>query len=694
MSRVQLAFDIGGTFTDFVAVDQDTNKVITHKSLTTPSSPATGGLNGVGDLLAANGSPSLSAIMHATTLVTNAVIERKGSKIGLITTEGFRDVLEMRREQRYDVYDLFIELPAPLVPRYLRTEVAERIRASGQVLTPLCEDQVRQAARFLVEEQGVHAIAVVFLHAFRNDSHEIRTREIIRELYPNTYVSISSEVSPEIREYERSSTTVANAYVQGPVEEYLKQLTEGFRGFDYDQDFYIMLSAGGLTNQDTAKRFPVRMMESGPAAGVLAAIYFGAQVGQTNLLSFDLGGTTAKFAIVRDGQPNIVSEFEVARVHRFKNGSGLPLKVPVIDMIEIGAGGGSIARLNELGLLQVGPESAGADPGPACYGQGGTEPTVTDADLLLGYLNPDFFLGGKMRLDAEQSERAFGTHLAEKLGLGAVEAAWGVYEVVNENMAAAARTHMAERGCNPELFAMIAFGGAGPVHAYKLAEALYVRTVILPYGAGVGSAIGLLAAPMSFDLVHSYVTRLDGVDWAELGRIYESMEEQARAILATVQLSGDEIQIELSADVRHAGQFFEFSLPFSHDLLTTKNTDAFAAAFFEKYELLYGHSNRQVPIEIVNWRLRAVGPARTLQLVPSADGERSLETAYKGTRPVWFAETNGFAEVPVYNRLALPPDSVIVGPAILEETESTVVVGPKWDVTVHPTFALVMNRAR
>jgi N-methylhydantoinase A len=694
MSRVQLAFDIGGTFTDFVAVESQTNRVTTHKSLTTPSSPALGGLRGVGELLKESGASGIDAIMHATTLVTNAVIERKGSKIGLITTEGFRDVLEMRREQRYDVYDLFIELPAPLVPRHLRTEVTERIRANGEIIKPLDEDQVRKSARFLVEEQGVQAIAIVFLHSFRDDRHEVRAREVIRELYPDIYVSISSEVSPEIREYERSSTTVANAYVQGPVERYLEQLTEGFRGYDYDKDFYIMLSAGGLTNQETAKRFPVRMMESGPAAGVLAAIYFGAQVGMSNLLSFDLGGTTAKFAIVRDGQPNIVSEFEVARVHRFKGGSGLPLKVPVIDMIEIGAGGGSIAHLNELGLLQVGPESASADPGPACYGQGGTQPTVTDADLMLGYLNPDFFLGGKMRLETEQSRLAFRNHLSEQLGLDEVQSAWGVYEVVNENMAAAARTHMAERGCNPELFAMIAFGGAGPVHAYKLAEALYVRTVICPYGAGVGSAIGLLAAPMSFDLVHSFVTRLDGLDWTELGRIFEGMEQQAREILATVQLSADEIQIEFSADVRHSGQFFEFNLPFSRELLTTKDVDAFATAFFEKYELLYGHTNRQVPIEIVNWRLRAVGPARKLELVPEATEERSLETAYKGTRPVWFAETNGFSEAPVYNRLALPPDSVIVGPAILEETESTVVVGPKWDVTVHPSFALVMNRVR
>jgi N-methylhydantoinase A len=319
---------------------------------------------------------------------------------------------------------------------------------------------------------------------------------------------------------------------------------------------------------------------------------------------------------------------------------------------------------------------------------------VTDADLLLGYLNPDFFLGGKMSLDRPAAERAFETHLTGQLGLDPVQASWGVFEVVNENMAAAARTHMAERGCNPELFAMIAFGGAGPVHAYKLAEALYVRTVICPYGAGVGSAIGLLAAPMSFDLVHSYVTRLDSVDWSELTRIYEAMDQQARDILATVQLTPEEIEIGLSADVRHAGQFFEFNLPFSRELLTSQNTDAFANAFFEKYELLYGHSNPQVPIEIVNWRLRAVGPTRALRLVPDADGERSLEGAYKGTRRVWFAETDGFAEVPVYNRLALPANATISGPVVLEETDSTVIVGPKWDVTVHPTFALVMSRVR
>ncbi len=464
----------------------------------------------------------LGQIIHGTTLVTNALIERKGASTALLASEGFRDSLEIGREHRYDLYDLQLEMPRPLVPRELRFGVPGRTLADGSTLPghDLDEEYVERLARELAAA-GIEAVAIAFLNSFANPELERRAREAVRRAAPDIRVSISSDVAPEIREYERTSTTVANVYVQARVERYLRDLEErlaraGFRGA-----LLMLISSGALATVETAARFPVRLLESGPAGGALAAAAFGAAAGYEDLLSFDMGGTTAKFAVIARGEPLLAHGFEVDRRYRFKKGSGLPINLPVIEMIEIGAGGGSIARIDALGLLKVGPDSAGADPGPACYGRGGERPTVTDADLVLGYLDPGFFLGGAMSLDVEAAREAIRRDVAEPLGLSVEEAAWGIHQIVNEVMAGAARVHTLERGGDPRRLPVFAFGGAGPVHGYRIAAALGSPRLIVPSGAGVMSAIGFLAAPIAFDFTRSFPGRLDALDWARVNGLLD-----------------------------------------------------------------------------------------------------------------------------------------------------------------------------
>ena len=497
--------DIGGTFTDLIVYDERTGALHIGKTLTTPDDPAIAVETGMQETLTLAGEPpaAVGNVIHGTTLVTNALIERKGARTALITTRGFRDAIEIRHEGRYDLYDLFLEMPPPLAPRRLRFEVDERVLADGSVHKPL-DTATIPALIAELRRQGVEAVAVSLLHAYRNPEHERLLGEALAAGAPEIVLSLSSEVVPEIREYERTSTTLANVYVRPLVERYLERLEARLRAQGMtDASLYIMLSSGGTGTVETARRFPIRMIESGPAAGALAAAQYGSLTDRPNLLSFDMGGTTAKACIIDNGEPLVSADFEVARVYRFKRGSGLPVRVPVIEMIEIGAGGGSIARADTLGLLKVGPDSAGAQPGPACYGRGGAAPTVTDADLLLGYLDPAFFLGGKMRLDLAAAERALGA-LGERLGLSATEAAWGVHQVVNENMAGAARIHAVERGKDPRAYPLFAFGGAGPVHAYRVAKILDVPELVIPLGAGVTSALGFLVAPLAFDFVRSF----------------------------------------------------------------------------------------------------------------------------------------------------------------------------------------------
>jgi len=518
---------------------------------------------------------------------------------------------------------------------------------------------------------------------------------MLKKLAPEIRVSLSYEVGPEIREYERASTTIANVYVQPLIERYLRELEGQLKEMGFEARLFIMLSSGGICTVDTACRFPIRLVESGPAAGALAASYYGQLAGYPNLLSFDMGGTTAKACLIDAGQPLTTPDFEVGRIYRFKKGSGLPLKVTVIEMIEVGAGGGSVAWVDRLGLLKVGPHSAGASPGPACYGLGGTEPTVTDADLVLGYLDADFFLGGRMRLDKDAAVRAI-EKLARPLGMDVVEAAWGIHQIVNENMANASRIHAIERGKNPRAYPLFAFGGAGPVHAYRVAQILGVSTVLAPLGAGATSALGLLVAPLAFDFVRSLYGQLDDLDWDHINAILDEMEAEGRALLRSAGVSDAEMSVTRSADMRYSGQGHEINVPLPLGRLGPESREALLSNYEAVYRRLYNRLCSGVPIETLNWRLVVSGPKPPLRLNQAARPS-DVEQALKGHRPVYFPEYGGFRPTPVYDRYALPPGTQLVGPAILEERESTAVIGPGAPFTIDEYLNLavrVENAAR
>ena len=689
----RFGFDIGGTFTDFVLISAQTGNIVSYKTLTTPHNLSQAVMEGWKTLLneCAAGGADVETAIHGTTLITNALIERKGAKTAMITTKGFRDVLEMAKEMRYDIYDLLIVLPEPLVPRQLRLEVDERLNGRGEVVTPLNYSDLEALAVKLVGEK-VEAIAVCFLHSFTNPAHEEQAGQWLREHLPSVSVSLSSEVAPEIREYERMSTTVCNAYVQPLTERYLERLQQELAEAGFAHNLYLMLSSGGITTLETAARFPVRLAESGPAAGVLAAVFYGKMTGEEDLVSFDMGGTTAKMCLIEDGQPAMADTFEIARVHRFKRGSGLPVRVPTIELIEIGAGGGSIARIDELGLLKVGPASAGADPGPACYGQGGDQPTVTDADLLLGYLNPDYFLGGRMALDVEAAERAIGNVIAEPMGLSVTEAAYGIYQVVNENMISATRVHVAERGADPRQLKLIAFGGAGPVHAHQIAQALKMKGYICPASAGVTSALGFLTAPVAFEFARTFIAELTVAMLAELDEVYEALIEEGRATLAAAGVAEATMRFTRQADLRHVGQGHEIVVTLPYERLADVDLDAdLRPRFYERYEEIYGHAHRHLGLEITTCRLTASGPRPRVTVQERQASGGLAADAIKETRPAYFAEHNGFADTPVYDRYRLTAGMRFEGPAIVEERDSTAVIGPHASVSVDRFGNLVVD---
>lgn len=673
---LRVGIDIGGTFTDLVLIDDATGEQAIGKVLTTPGDPSEAVEEGLRGLLEREGvDPSqLKTIVHGTTLVTNALIERRGAPTALLTTEGFRDAVAIGTEHRYDMYDVFLEKPEPLVPRNLRYGIRERTLDDGSVLRELDEGQVRSVAAE-VAERGIGAVAVSFLHGFRNPAHERRAAEILAEEAPGIAVSLSSEVSPEIREYERTSTTIANVYVRPLVERYLNRLEERLRDLGFGGSFYVMLSNGGTASVETACRFPVRLLESGPAAGALAAAFHGNAAGYAEVLSFDMGGTTAKACLIDGGEPLTSTDFEVARVYRFKKGSGLPVKTSVIEMIEIGAGGGSIARVGPLGLPKVGPESAGADPGPACYGRGGEEPTVTDADLLLGYLDPDFFLGGRMGLDYGAAERAL-KKISDALGVEPLEAAWGVHQVVDENMANAARVHTVERGKDPRKYLLLAFGGAGPVHAHRVARALGVPGFVAPIGAGTASAFGFLCAPLSFDLARSLYGRLDRLDWDAVGAALEEMEEEGRELLRASGVADGDVLVRRLGEMRYVGQGHEVGVRLPEGRLGPDDVDGISDGYREEYRRLYGREGPDVPLETITWRVRVSAPRPEIPMHREKGSPRPLGEAQKGKREIYLPEKDGFAAVPVYDRYRLDPGAGFEGPAVVEERESTVIVGP------------------
>ena len=680
LGKYQVGIDIGGTFTDVVILDPGSGRVVVGKRLTSSDSPAQAVIEVMREMLERDdiAAREVGKAIHGTTLVTNLIIERKGATTGLLTTRGFRDALEIGREMRYDIYDIFLELPKPLVRRSRRLEVTERLDNHGQVLIPLAQEEAERAVDQLLA-LGVESAAICLLHAFRNPAHERMLRDLILARRPGFPVSISSEVVGEVREYERTSTTVANAYTMPVVRRYLGELERGVAELGLGGRLYIMLSTGGITTPQTAAEHPIRLLESGPAAGAPAAAWTGKQTGQANVISFDMGGTTAKTCIIENGNPVRVNEFEVSRVYRFKKGSGLPIKIPVIEMIEIGAGGGSIATVGPLGLFKVGPESAGADPGPACYGRGGKDPTVTDADLILGYLNADFFLGGQMKLEPELARTSLANKLAGPLNLTVERAAWGVHEVVNENMANAARIHAVEKGLDPRRFSLVAFGGAGPVHAYQVAQKLRLETVVVPPGAGVCSAFGFLLAPMAFDLSRTYIVRLEELLWERLNSIYTEMEARGRDLLLGAGLAPRDVQFMRSADMRYVGQGFEISVPLPRGEFNPESLEVFRWAFEKEYRSLYQRLCPEIPIECVNWRVTATGPRPEIGEAKWWSPGMSLTEALKGKRRAYLPAAGAYAEVPVYDRYLLPVGAEIDGPAIIEERESTLVInGPGW----------------
>jgi len=689
----RVGVDIGGTFTDIFLLSGDGSEIAIEKVLTTPRDPAAAVVNGLRALFAERGiAPQrVTSLVHGTTLITNAIIERKGATTGLITTKGFRDALEIGRERRYDIYDISLENPAPLVPRFLRREVNERLDNTGHVMTPLDLQEALSVIRGLVDD-GVDALAVCLLHSFRNPAHELLIKRLAAEHFPHIFCSLSCEVMPEIREYERTSTTVANVYVKPLAQQYLNKLNADLRAFGLPRDIFIMLSNGGITSCGVAGEYPIRLIESGPAAGALAAVFYSAHRQLDRVISFDMGGTTAKICLIDYGKPLLTTDFEAARVYRFKKGSGLPLKVPVIEMIEIGAGGGSIARVDTMGLLKVGPDSAGAEPGPVCYDRGGAEPTVTDADLVLGYLSPEYFLGGRMRLNLEKAKQAIEEKIANPLKVDLLRAAWGIHQVVNENMANAARIHLVEKGRDPRDYSLIAFGGAGPVHAYRVAERLKLKTLVCPLAAGVTSAFGMLTAPLAFDFVQSYVTALSDVDFDVLDRLYADLEARGRELLTAAGVEGT-ISLSRSADMRYLHQGFEIRVPLPSGRLTAESLPALRSAFTTEYERLYKRLNPGVEVEVVNWRLIASGPKPQIVLPSPSTDNKSLEGARKGERHIYLPEHHEYAPASVYDRYLLPVGIPFAGPAVVEERECTVVIGARAQAEIDEEQNLVITLA-
>jgi N-methylhydantoinase A len=681
---LSLGIDIGGTFTDVVIHDPRDGRAVIWKESTTPDDPSRGAMEGTRRVLEKAGAKpeQIGRVVHATTLFTNALIERKGAKTGLLTTAGFRDVLEIGRERKYELYDLFIEMPKPIVPRPWRREAMERLAADGSVEKKLDIDAALKEVGELVE-QGVESLAICFLHSYANPSHERAIGAAVAERFQNLSLSLSSEVAPEIREYLRASTTVANAYIRPLAEIYLERLENALRGEGIPGGLFLMLSNGGLTHVSEAKRVPVQLLESGPAAGALAGAWFGRNAGLERVLAFDMGGTTAKLALVDDGEPLVAYGFEAAREKRFLRGSGLPMQIATVELIEIGAGGGSIAHKSDLGTLNVGPESSGAQPGPACYGRGGTNATVTDADLTLGYLNADFFLGGAMKIDKEATDKAFGA-LAGALKVEPGRAAFGVHDVVNENMAGAARVAIAERGRVPSEYALLATGGAGPVHAWHVARKLGVKRVVCPPGAGAGSTIGMLMAPARVDRVQSFTPALAGADMKSVEKVFAELEKESLDVLRLTGADIDGRTVKRLADMRYIGQGSEITVTMPSPL-----TEAGVRAEYEAaYKTLFARVPPGAAIQFVALRLSVTAP------MPGTGGKLELTRhagadAQKGTRPVFFPDEGKTVQTRVWDRYALKAGVSIDGPAVFEEDESTFIVGPNATARLLPDGSIL-----
>ncbi|HEV8319427.1 MAG TPA: hydantoinase/oxoprolinase family protein [Vicinamibacterales bacterium] len=671
------AVDVGGTFTDIAAWDAGTGSLRTHKLLTTTRDPSQAIVEGLRSTAV-----GVSAVVHGTTLVTNSLIERRGATVGLITTDGYRDVLEIGNELRYDTFDLALRRPAPLVPRVRRSVVPERIDAAGTEVQPLDLEAVACAGQRLIE-MGADAIAVCFINSFAEPSHERAAVKQLSEAHPEVAVCGSAEVSGEVREYERFSTATANAYVQPLMSRFLDGL-----GRRLEVPLFLVLSDGTIAGVPEVVRHPILMVESGPAAGAMAVVHKARELGWPAVIGLDMGGTTAKISLVHDGVAQTAHSLEVARLDRFKKGSGLPLRLPTVELIEIGAGGGSVAHVDQLGLLKVGPRSAGAEPGPACYGLGGLEPTVTDADLVLGYVSPEGLVGGRVPLDRAEAITALG-RIGDALGLSAEDTAAGIVDVVSTQMATAARIHLAEHGRDPRRYRLVAFGGAGPVHAHAVARTLGVNEILFPADAGIASALGMLVAPRGVERVRSYRCLLERVDWDHASDLLADLEQAARSVLREARVDDADVEVRVALDMRYAGQGHELTIATNRDALARRDEKALRTAFEIEYRRRYGLALGGMPIEVVSWRVNVKGPP-VLEVAnatrkPAAGADRPKK------RRAFFRDGGGFIEIPVWIRQDLRVGNVVAGPALIEEETTTIVVAPGWDAELDDIGNVLMR---
>ena len=674
---LKLGVDIGGTFTDVFLTEVNSGNYWIGKKLTTHNDPSSGVISLIEELLKKTGHDlsDIFQIIHGTTLISNAIIERKGAKTALIVTEGFKDILEIARELRFEMDDLYIEKPVPLVPRSFRVSIKERILSNGSVYIKPNRKHLNKIIKFLKQNE-ICSVALCFLHSYSNSINEETVSGWLKDKIPDLNLSMSCKVSPQIREFERMSTTVANAYVQPLTEKYLNNLEDKLKKLNFDGRFYLMLSNGGICTLDFATKYPIKILESGPAAGALAAKYHISKSTRKSVLSFDMGGTTAKICLINNGQIMTSNEFEAAREYRFKKGSGIPILGRVVDMIEIGAGGGSIARIDELGLLKVGPDSSGSSPGPVCYGNGGKEPTVTDADLILGYLNPDYYLGGEIKLDFEAAKKAF-EDISKKLNISISEAAWGVHEIVNENMANAAKIHATERGKDVRSFTMVAFGGAGPVHSHKLSKLMGISSLVIPPYAGVTSAFGFLCAPLCFDFVSTYRSNIKNIKWEKTKNILNNMKQNGLDILLEAGIKRKDIKYELNCDMRYVGQSHEINVKIPFSIIENNNVEKFKINFEKEYLRQFSKKSSNMSIEVLNWRIIASSKYPSLKIDSLNKTGNINNSCLKGYRKVYFRENKKYLNTPVYDRYNLSYGTIIKGPAIIEEHESTTVIGPK-----------------
>lgn len=688
-NNCRLAVDVGGTFTD-VALEHDEFQV-TSKVLTTPEAPELGVLEGIKKALDQSGltPANIDILIHGTTLATNALIERKGAKVALITTEGLRDSVEMAQENRFDQYDINIDRPTPLVPRYLRWGVRERLNVKGEALIPISDETVH-ALIPNIDKHEIDSIAIGLIHSYANPAHEQRVAEILTKARPELLITLSSEVCPEIREYERQSTASANAYVQPMMSRYLKELNRQLINLGFNCPFLLMTSGGGLTTLDTAIKFPVRLIESGPAGGAILATEIARDCGIKDVLSFDMGGTTAKICLIDNHIPQMTRTFEVARVYRNLKGSGLPVRIPAIEMVEIGAGGGSIAKVDSMSRITVGPESAGAIPGPACYGQNGSNATVTDADVVLGRINPEGFAGGVVDLQPELASRVLEKAVGEKLALDPTFSAFGVSEIVDENMANAARVHAIEWGKDISARSMIAFGGAAPLHAIRLAEKLNIDEVIIPSGAGVGSAIGFLRAPISYEVVRSRFVSLSDFDPEIVNALLNEMSDEASEIVSLGAGSKDLVEQRL-AYMRYHGQGHEIVVSVPVRKLNKSDSETLRQSFELEYSRLYGRSVPGQQPEVLSWTISVTAP-KPITKVAYTKVNATADTISVGKRKLFDPGTSEFLEAAVYNRYDLSQDSSVDGPAVIIESQTTTIVSKGYSVSANNYGHLVIRR--